>query len=71
MRSRMRRNAIIEIRRVAKEVRIFPVLDLGAKESPYVESIVRELEQAGQQVEIRQVNYEFQRGGNKMMRIWD
>lgn len=64
------RNAIKEMRRVAEEVRIFPLLDLGAKESPYVQTIVQELEQAGHKVEIRQVAYEFQRGGNKMMRIW-
>lgn len=64
------RNAIKEMRRVAEEVRIFPLLDLGAKESPYVPTIVQELEQAGHKVEIRQVAYEFQRGGNKMMRIW-
>ena len=64
------RAAIREMCRVAEEVRVFPLLDLGAKESPYVTTVVRELERVGRRVEIQQSPYEFQRGGNKMMRIW-
>ena len=65
------RQAIREMCRVAEEVRVFPLLDLGANESRYVGTVVRELERAGRRVEIQQVPYEFQRGGNKMMRVWD
>jgi len=55
--------------RVANEVRIFPLLDLGGVPSPYVDEITAELQCSGYEVEIQKVQYEFQRGGNQMMRI--
>lgn len=64
------RRAIEEMCRVAREVRIFPLQDLAARESPYLKTVVRELVQAGRTVEIQQVSYEFQRGGNKVLRVW-
>jgi hypothetical protein len=63
------RSSILEMCRVAREVRIFPLIDLGVTKSPYVELIIPELEQCGFEVGIEQVPYEFQRGGNEMMRI--
>jgi len=39
-------------------------------ESPYVGAVVRDLKRMGHAVEIREVPYEFQRGGNRMMRVW-
>jgi hypothetical protein len=63
------RAAIREMCRVAKDVRIFPLLALGAMPSPFVEPMVDELRGDGFVVSIDQVSYEFQRGGNKMMRI--
>ena len=55
--------------RVAKEVRIFPLLDLGGLLSPYVDEITMELQRGGYAVEFQKVPYEFQRGGNHMIRI--
>jgi len=63
------RRAIREMCRVAKEVRIFPLLALGAVASPLVEPIAAEFSREGCDVSIEKVPYEFQRGGNKMMRI--
>ncbi len=61
--------AIREMCRVAAEVRIFPLLALGGQQSPLVDSSVSALRDAGFQVSLERVPYEFQRGGNQMMRI--
>jgi hypothetical protein len=63
------RAAIWEMCRVAREVRIFPLLALGAVPSPLVELLSGELSSQGFVVSIEDVDYEFQRGGNQMMRI--
>ncbi|MGD1702452.1 hypothetical protein [Dapis sp. BLCC M229] len=55
--------------RVAKEVRIFPLLKLSGEISPLVMPIIEQLSTKGYKVEIRQVNYEFQKGGNQMISI--
>jgi hypothetical protein len=63
------RSAICEMCRVAAEVRIFPLLALGGTQSPYVNTTVSELRDSGYDVSIEDVPYEFQRGGNRMMRL--
>jgi hypothetical protein len=63
------RAAIQELCRIAREVRIFPLLALGGHRSPYLDSSVEELRQAGHDVSIEHVPYEFQRGGDQMMRF--
>ena len=63
------RHAIRDMCRVAREVRIFPLLALGAVPSPFVEPVAVEYDREGFDVSIEEVPYEFQRGGNKMMRI--
>jgi hypothetical protein len=52
-----------------REVRIFPLLTYNATPSSYVEPLIETLRAAGYIASIEQVNYEFQRGGNKMLRI--
>ncbi len=61
--------SIQELCRIAHEVRIFPLLALGGQRSPYIDRSVAELRTAGLEVAIENVPYEFQRGGNQMMRI--
>lgn len=61
--------ALRELCRVAREVRVFPLLALGGHRSPYLESSVAALRVEGHEVSIEKVPYEFQRGGNQMMRI--
>lgn len=61
--------AVEEICRVAKEVRIFPILTYNAEPSPFVEPLTEKLMKAGYQMEIECVPYEFQRNGNKMLKV--
>ena len=64
------RASIAEMCRVAGEVRIFPLIDLDLNKSSYVPAICSELHKAGFTIEIQKVPYEFQRGGDEMMRIY-
>jgi hypothetical protein len=61
--------SILELCRVAGEVRIFPLLALGGHRSPYVDRVMARIGAAGYDASIEPVRYEFQRGGNEMMRI--
>jgi hypothetical protein len=61
--------AVLEMCRVATEVRIFPLLDLKCRFSGHIEPIRARLTSRGYQVTIEDVPYEFQRGGNQMLRI--
>ena len=61
--------AMEELCRVAKEVRVFPLLALGGQPSPHVAPVTTDLEDRGFTVTIERVPYEFQRGGNEMMRV--
>ena len=63
------RSAIREMCRTAAEVRIFPLLALGATPSSLVAPMAAEFREQGFNVSIEDVPYEFQRGGNQMMRI--
>ena len=59
--------SVREMMRVAGEVRIFPLLDVNAIKSPYVQGIIKELR--SESIEVRKVNYEFQIGGNELLII--
>ncbi len=61
--------AIFDMTRVAREVRIFPLLALGAARSPHVDGVSQRLRDGSLVVTIESVPYEFQRGGNQMMRV--
>ena len=61
--------AALELCRVATEVRIFPLLALGGQPSAHVEPVCDRLRAEGHQVSIEAVPYEFQKGGNQMMRV--
>jgi hypothetical protein len=54
---------------VAQEARIFPLLTYNAERSPHVEPLLKSLARAGYRVAIERVQYEFQRGGNEMLRV--
>jgi hypothetical protein len=62
--------AILEMCRVAKEVRVFPLLDNGGQHSSHLDSVCRFLTEHGHHVEVEPVDYEFQRGSNEMLRVW-
>jgi hypothetical protein len=61
--------AMDEMCRVATEVRVFPLLALDGRVSPFVDACVDHLRTRGRDVRIETVPYEFQRGGNQMLRI--
>lgn len=58
-----------ELCRLAREVRVFPLLALGGRQSPFIDSTMADLRAAGHEVSLEKVQYEFQRGANQMMRI--
>ena len=61
--------AVREMNRVATEVRVFPLLALGGARSPHVAALIRRLPENGFAVTVETVPYEFQRGGNQMLRV--
>jgi hypothetical protein len=62
------RSAILELCRVACEVRIFPLLALDGRTSPYAARVVDDLRDRWE-VSLETVPYQFRRGGNQMMRL--
>ena len=61
--------SILEMLRVSKEVRIFPLMTLMLQKSPYVDQIIKDLTSKGYEVNISKSDYELQKGGNEMMVI--
>ena len=61
--------SIHELLRIAPEVRIFPLLKLDGEPSSYLELILEDLSNKGCSVQVQSVGYEFQKGGNQMLRI--
>ncbi|KNY26096.1 SAM-dependent methyltransferase [Pseudobacteroides cellulosolvens] len=63
------KKAINEMLRVSKEVRIFPLLDINGARSAYVYDIMKLYSDYGYYVQEVYVDYEFQKGGNSMLKI--
>lgn len=61
--------SILELCRVSSEVRIFPLLELGTIKSRHLDPVIRRLDKDGIKVSVERVPYEFQKGGNEMLRI--
>jgi hypothetical protein len=65
--------AASELLRVAGELRVFPLLTLDRQWSPHVEPVCVHLQQAGFEVQIAAMGYEFQKAeqhaGNRMLRV--
>ncbi len=53
--------------RVAREVRIFPLLDARGEISPLLGPVISQLQQENYSIELKQVSFDFQPGGNAMM----
>ncbi|MBU3918221.1 class I SAM-dependent methyltransferase, partial [bacterium] len=57
-----------ELCRVAKEVRVYPLLSIDSnKESPHLKPVMAELERNGINTSLVSVKYEFQKGATKML----
>jgi hypothetical protein len=59
--------SIEEMCRVASEARVFPLLKSYGGLSPHLEPVVAGLRERGYRAEVKEVQYEFQRGGNEML----
>jgi hypothetical protein len=62
-------DSVIEMLRVCCEIRIFPLLTLGLERSPHLDATIALLEKQGYICTIETVAYEFQKGGNQMLRV--
>jgi hypothetical protein len=60
-------SALREMLRVARQVRVFPLLTLDGRPSPHLASSREGLAESGFAAAVRRVPYEFQRGGNEML----
>lgn len=61
---------IRELARVAKEVRIFPLVDKKGQPSPILGPVLLALQQANFAAEIREVNYRLHVNGDAMLKVW-
>ena len=61
---------IRELTRVAKEVRIFPLIDREGQPSHLLGPVLLGLQQSNYGVEIREVNDHLQKGSHAMLRVW-
>ncbi len=60
-------HSVRELLRVARQLRIFPLLDLQGECSAHLAPIISLMERLGTTVQVRYVDYEFQRDGNQML----
>lgn len=58
-----------EMLRVAREVRVYPLTQMGGGLSPHVESVIAALVDDGYRVERVATTYEFQRGATEILRV--
>ena len=63
-------NSILEMLRVAEEVRIFPLMTLNNIISPHLDKVGDALAKKGYTSEIIKTEHEFQRGGDEMMKVY-
>ena len=61
--------SIKELCRIAEEVRIFPLTELGARPSRHLRAVVEITTALGLHPEIVTVDYEFQKGANRLLRL--
>lgn len=63
------RQAVLEMNRVGRETRIFPLVEVDGQPSRHLDSVLELLEEKDIPVKITTVDYEFQRGGNQLLTI--
>lgn len=61
--------SLLELCRVAKEVRVYPLLSLKGDISPHLEGVVSALNDHGYTTELVDVDYEFQKGATQMLKV--
>jgi len=63
------KEAIAEMLRVAKEVRIFPLVTLSGEVSPHLDPIMEYFDTKGYVCKVVKTRYEFQKDGDEMLQI--
>lgn len=63
-------DVIRELARVAKEVRIFPLIDREEKTSCFLGPVLLGLQKENFGVEVREVSHHLHKMGNAMLRVW-
>jgi hypothetical protein len=63
--------ALLELARVAREVRVFPLASLDRRRSALVDPLVRALRSEGVSVVFRETDYEFQPGATELLVLGD
>lgn len=61
--------AVVEMLRVAKETRIYPLISLDGRFSPHVEPVMSDLRERGHQAGLVKIDFEFQKGADQLMRV--
>ncbi|MDX2469037.1 MAG: SAM-dependent methyltransferase [SAR324 cluster bacterium] len=61
--------AIAEMMRVAKETRIYPLIDLVGKQSRHLDKVIIHLKAQGFKAELKPTDYRFQRGATEYLSI--
>lgn len=61
---------IKELARVAKEVRIFPIIDRYGNSSEFLGPVLLALQNSNYGAELKEVQYSLQSAGNAMLRVW-
>jgi len=59
--------SLLELCRVANEIRVYPLLALNGELSPHLNQVISELKKYGHTSELVNVAYEFQKGANQML----
>jgi len=62
-------SALVELARVAREVRVFPLLDLEGRRSAHLEAIMEGLARAGLTATEVPMAFEFQKGATTLLRV--
>jgi hypothetical protein len=61
--------SIVEMLRVAREARVYPLTQIGGGPSPHAAPVIAALRDEGYAVERKATAYEFQRGATEILRI--
>ena len=59
--------SVLELCRVAKEVRIYPLVTLAGETSPHLDVVIKKLNEHNIDTQLQQVDYQFQQGATKML----
>lgn len=64
------RQSMLDMARVAREVRVFPLLEISGERSRHLSGVLSSLKNENLSHRIVPVDYEFQKGGNQMLILY-